>query len=1075
MRERISPEELAREIIRQTFTGRNEQISDFVKSLEFFTKERLEQAKPPKTMFAIFGEGGMGKTTLLDEFTLICGKRGVCCKRIDGRRWEPITNLVDLMRILRLRFPQTRRQRLLGQNPFQKFDAARKQYSGLEEKRKKAEMKGNGAALADWAAKTGAKMAIDLGRDVLPYASIATRVIGRERLEEGVEAAFKVTARFMRERLLQVLGNAEDVEFYENHEDILMEGISEGLANYLGNAPLVLLLDSYEELMDLDIELRERLLQKLDVNIIIVFSGRNNIYDNCNPLWRRLTAFTELKPFTPEETQEYFTKEGITNPALVSAIHDFTLGVPLAVSTAAEVVRRIGDERRALKIFKEDIQDEAAKEDRRIVVNATTSRFLNLVASEEEKAIVQACAVLGRFDPEMLQNTLGKAIKPVAFRDLERLSFIRRHGSKWVIHENVRPFVLSTLLDQEPKLLRQLHHRAAKHFAAELDKLGTLDDPFANDDWRAYTLERMYHLLRADPEEGLKAFYEALAEALWNIEPEFALELLGLAERPLSVEIEPAAQLRAGCAAYSAKNYSEAEKVFVELLACKVVDRRYWQLVHDMLGDIYGRLRQYQESREHYQRALSYFREFQESRKIAITLSNIAHRYQEEARWREAVDLLQQSLEIWQGLGKLEEARGLALLATAYKDGGDFVKAADLLQKGLALYRELDDKEGIAALLRVLGLTYRDWEKYAESVEYLRQGRELYQALGRSNDVADLWNYLGITYREWGRYPKAVKHYEEALARYEALDDQAMVANVLLGFGVTYRAWGKYAESVDYLEQSRELYETLDRPSDVAVLWNSLGITYREWGRYPEAVKHYEEAMACYQALDDQAMVANVLLGFGVTYQAWGKYAESVDYLERSKAMYQQLDRKQQMAGAMNALGITFRENGQYGESEQWHLQALQLSEGLEYRRIEADTHAELAQTYRQIQKHAEATEHFDQAIDLYTQINDQVGWADAVVELGKLYAAQRNVSEAERCFSDSLEVYRELNRPVAIAKTLREMGKMHGEARVVEEAEKELQGSLQLFIDLDIEQEIAETQTLLASLIRASSQCTSA
>jgi len=75
--------------------------------------------------------------------------------------------------------------------------------------------------------------------------------------------------------------------------------------NHVKRDTFVLLLDTYEEGMDLDIVLREKLLEDLPRSVILVFAGRNSLYGNCNLSWRENTHFA----FSKLRRQRRFAKQ----------------------------------------------------------------------------------------------------------------------------------------------------------------------------------------------------------------------------------------------------------------------------------------------------------------------------------------------------------------------------------------------------------------------------------------------------------------------------------------------------------------------------------------------------------------------------------------------------------------------------------------------------------------------------------------------------------------------------------------------------------------------------------------------
>jgi hypothetical protein len=173
------------------------------------------------------------------------------------------------------------------------------------------------------------------------------------------------------------------VDFYFSHEEILIKKFTEALKNHVKRDAFVLLLDTYEECMDLDIALREKLLEDFPRSVIFVFAGRNSIYDNCNLSWRENTHFFELHEFDQKETASFLQKKSIKNDVLTQAVFDFTRGVPLAVGLAVNAIEQVNDEQVAIALFRNIPMTSGATIERRRIIEEMAERFLSLVPPEE--------------------------------------------------------------------------------------------------------------------------------------------------------------------------------------------------------------------------------------------------------------------------------------------------------------------------------------------------------------------------------------------------------------------------------------------------------------------------------------------------------------------------------------------------------------------------------------------------------------------------------------------------------------------------------------------------------------------
>lgn len=236
--------------------------------------------------------------------------------------------------------------------------------------------------------------------------------------------------------------------------------------------------------------------------------------------------------------------------------------------------------------------------------------------------------------------------------------------------------------------------------------------------------------------------------------------------------------------------------------------------------------------------------------------------------------------------------------ALAYSQG-DFEMAKSLYQEGLALFRKLGDKRGIAASLYNLG-----------AVAYV-QG----DSVARRT------------------------YYEEGLAIHRELGDKRSVAYSLNGLGAVAHQQGDYEEAWSLFEESLSLCKQSEDRGGVATSLNSLGQVATDQGRYPQARELLEESMIAYRELGDRRGVADTLEGLAGVLQMQAETEQAVrlwgaaDALRESIGAPMHPDKQercaQQIAQARRTLGeSTFSVVWEQGRSLTWE----QLSSHSPYR-----------------------------------------------------------------------------------------------------------------------------------------------
>lgn len=239
----------------------------------------------------------------------------------------------------------------------------------------------------------------------------------------------------------------------------------------------------------------------------------------------------------------------------------------------------------------------------------------------------------------------------------------------------------------------------------------------------------------------------------------------------------------------------------------------------------------------------------------------------------------------------------------------EWPRARDLHEQSLALFRELDDRQGEASALSELGVVER-WLNEMEigrqySEEAVRIAREvgdphlisvslvwayattdgkfvgepplaeLEEAVELSRNGGDLWNMasaihgLGDLFRELGQHEQALPRYEEALRGFRQLKDRWMIAWTLEGMGRNSFLDGDNRNAEKYLAESISHFSMLGDKRDTMFTLSILAMVVRAEEKHPRAAcllgayKSINEALIGSEAAGCEMYSPELLTAFG--------------------------------------------------------------------------------------------------------------------------------------------------------------------------------------------------------------------
>jgi predicted ATPase len=208
----------------------------------------------------------------------------------------------------------------------------------------------------------------------------------------------------------------------------------------------------------------------------------------------------------------------------------------------------------------------------------------------------------------------------------------------------------------------------------------------------------------------------------------------------------------------------------------------------------------------------------------------------------------QASLEIYQRLeNRWLQASVLNSLAGIAFSQGQYRKAIDLNEEGLAIYRDLGDTVGVATSLIQLCINLsalRDFEKMDEFVhEYAIRLRNL----GSPSLLADYLTRDAMNQVYRGRYAEAYERMQGAIEIYDDLGDQRNCENLgeLLSWIIINQ--GFYDRVYERVQASIDLARQQDNKNLIAMGYLGLGEIDLARGMYQQARKNLNESISNYR------------------------------------------------------------------------------------------------------------------------------------------------------------------------------------------------------------------------------------
>ncbi|HYM80858.1 MAG TPA: sigma 54-interacting transcriptional regulator [Candidatus Limnocylindria bacterium] len=299
-------------------------------------------------------------------------------------------------------------------------------------------------------------------------------------------------------------------------------------------------------------------------------------------------------------------------------------------------------------------------------------------------------------------------------------------------------------------------------------------------------------------------------------------------------------------------------------------------------------------------------------------------------RLGECRDRAQHGLEIADSVGDLSlAASGINLLGrVAYREG-DLLRARDLYEQELALYRRTGDEARVAHVRNNLGLIHKNLCEWDAAIAHLRAALDIHRRAGRFGETHNPLVNLGIVYQKSGDWARALDHYRQAEQICLQIGDQLRLAMIGIGLGNVARLQRRFTDAESLLQGALEGARRLGARREEVLALEFLGELDFDRGRPEAALSRYHEALKLAEAVAPEGdLVVELERRRAEALGAIGRLDEADQACERSRRLARRIDDRLEHAVTHRVAGQLAWARGRRDEATQsWTIAASLLSE----------------------------------------------------------------------------------------------------------------------------------------------------
>lgn len=235
-------------------------------------------------------------------------------------------------------------------------------------------------------------------------------------------------------------------------------------------------------------------------------------------------------------------------------------------------------------------------------------------------------------------------------------------------------------------------------------------------------------------------------------------------------------------------------------------------------------------------------------------------------------------------------------------------EAKDLIQDGLVIAREIQDKHLEAALLGDLGGVVANLGEYAEAERLLEGAQRLAEEARRPEQLARVCRQRGSVATTLGHYADAAAHYQRGLAialdpRTEIREGRELASRLRAFLGELYMLNGDYSLAEQYLSLALKDAVALPSPEAECTALQHLGLLRMKTGSDEEASRYLADALRVAQRIFHRERTCFILGDLAYHLLLRGDFGGAIERSRESLSLAQELRHSRLMSYARWILG----------------------------------------------------------------------------------------------------------------------------------------------------------------------------
>lgn len=304
--------------------------------------------------------------------------------------------------------------------------------------------------------------------------------------------------------------------------------------------------------------------------------------------------------------------------------------------------------------------------------------------------------------------------------------------------------------------------------------------------------------------------------------------------------------------------------------------------------------------------------------------------------------------------------------------GKDKTLALENYNKALEVYKEIDNKPGVAAVLTNMAAIYKTSGEIEKAIEYNMQAMATCEQTGDEKTLAKTLNNVALIYHSQGNIAGALDFLFRSLKIREKLQDTLSISNVYLNLGLMYTAQNKKNKSLEYYLKALAIRQQKKDNNGAATVLNNIGQLYSQAGMYDSALYYLDKGLIIKRSAQEKQGLVYALNALGLVYVKLEQPEKALEYYEEALQLALTRNDKQSVTTLYSSIGGIYFRKGNIAKAEEYGKLSLKNSQEMGYPKNLYLSSNLLYMIYRSQGKHKEALQMYELSVKMNDSINNQ-------------------------------------------------------------------------------------------------------